>query len=107
MTAFWLLPLLGVSAVGFLGLLFTPWGTSVFGFLTGSRVGRYLALCGVAAVALAIAFLRAFNAGKASEAAKVAAANAKAIEHRHQVNIKVRSMDSKSVKRELSKWSPK
>lgn len=100
----WSLPLgLPVLAVG--AFLLTPFGAPVLSFLLTSKIGRTLAIVGVALLTIGIALGKIFKAGENAEAAKEAQANLKAVEDRHEINSEVQAMPDSDVKKELSTWS--
>lgn len=73
-------------------------------WLLGTRLGRWLAIAGAAALALGVALLRAFQLGKASERAKHDRQSLENLRNRSRVDDEVARMSDADRRKRLGRW---
>ena len=77
---------------------------SILAWLIGSQLGRMVAMGGLAALAIGIVLLSAFNKGVSRERARAAAKRLRNIKTRIKTDEKVRKMPVADRRRELNRW---
>lgn len=96
---------LGLGAVMFFFL--TPWGPAALTLIANSKVARFALAGAGAALAIGLACLKAFNAGKADARGAVDQANAEAKAERQNINASTAAEPDDALRKELGTWSPK
>lgn len=77
---------------------------AAFAWLMGTKVGRMLAGAGAIALAIGLAALRIFAAGKAAERARQDKASLENRRKRERTDDDVAAMDAARRRDELAKW---
>ncbi len=101
------LPFGGLAAVAAAFIFLTPWGPAALTLFANSRLARIAAGVGAAALAVGLACLRAFRAGKATGLAGVEDANRRAVLDRRAEDAKAAVEPDDQLRRTLNEWGPR
>jgi hypothetical protein len=89
---------------------FTPPGRVVVAMITGTRVGRWLAVAAAVAYAASVAWSATYRAGRRAGSAgalrEVETANAAAAERHARIETKVETARPDALREELKRWAP-
>lgn len=73
-------------------------------WLAGTKAGRIVAAGAALALAIGIALLKAYGAGRAAEKAAAAKGRLEAIRDRRASDAEVDALDADGVRRDLDRW---
>lgn len=79
---------------------------SIVAWFLGTKLGRTLAAAGAIALAIGLALLKAFTAGKAAEKAKQDRASLENLRKRAKTDEEIGSLNDADVDRRLGRWVP-